>query len=132
MRGDKIEGEKLPRLQEALAHNTPLFLGYLLKEMLGLPWNQSNKQKMEEFLREWRLLAAGTGVKVLQTMAKTLASHASGILSWWENPIGNGRMEGISNKIEAMLRQRYGLRDERVFILRLLSLHETKLNLSGC
>ena len=65
-------------------------------------------------------------------MAKTLAIHASGILSWWENPISNGRMEGINNKIKAMLRQHYGLRDERFFILRLLSLHETKLNLSGC
>jgi transposase len=132
MRADKVGEEKLPRLQEALAHNTPLLTGYLLKEMLGLLWAQLRKEKMEEFLREWCLLAAGTGVKVLQTMAKTLASHASGILSWWEHPISNGRMEGINNKIKAMLRQHYGLRDERFFILRLLSLHEIKLKLSGC
>jgi len=87
---------------------------------------------MEAFLREWCLLTAGTGIKVLQTMAKTLASHATGILNWWDNPISNGRREGINNKIKAMLRQHYGLRDERFFILRLLGLHETKFRLSGC
>jgi hypothetical protein len=36
MRRDNIEEEKLPRLDEALKHNEPLFTGYLLKEALGL------------------------------------------------------------------------------------------------
>lgn len=132
MRTDHLKEEQLPKLQAALKQNEPLLIGYLLKEMLGLLWEQSSKEQMEAFLREWSLLAAGTGIKVLQTMAKTLASHATGILSWWENPISNGRMEGINNKIKAMLRQHYGLRDERFFILRLLGLHETKFKLSGC
>lgn len=132
MRSDHLGKEKLPKLEEALRHNQPLLIGYLLKEMLGLLWEQLSKEKMEEFLREWCLLAAGTGIKVLQKMAKTLASHASGIFNWWEHPISNGRMEGINNKVKTMLRQHYGLRDERFFILRLLGLHETKFRLSGC
>ena len=65
-------------------------------------------------------------------MAKTLATHATGILNWWEHRISNGRMEGINNKVKTMLRKHYGLRDERFFILRLLSLHETKFSLTGC
>jgi hypothetical protein len=40
--------------------------------------------------------------------------------------------QNVSNKVKAMLRQHYGLRDERFFILRLLGLHEAKFRLSGC
>ena len=40
MRRDNVDEEKLPRLDEALKHNEPLFTGYLLKEALGLLWEQ--------------------------------------------------------------------------------------------
>jgi len=50
---------------------------------------------------------------------------------WWDPPIRNGRMEGINNKVNAMLRQHDGLRDERFFILRLLGLHQARFRLSG-
>jgi transposase len=131
MNSDRLGQEKLPKLEHALRHNEPLLFGYLLKEMLSLLWEQTSREQMEALLRQWCAMASDTGVKVLHTMAKTLASHATGILSWWEHPISNGRMEGINNKIKAMLRQHYGLRDERFFVLRLLGLHETKFRLSG-
>ena len=132
MRRDKLGEEKLPKLQEALAANEPLWKGYVIKEMMGLIWEQTSRRKMEAYLKEWCLLAAGSGVRQLQSMAKSVAKHASGILAWWEHPISNGRMEGINNKVKAMLRQHYGLRDVRFFILRLLGLHEAKFKLSGC
>ena len=56
-------------------------------------------------------------------LGKTLLSHASGILSWWKHPISNGRMEGINNKVKTLLRQTYGLRDDRYFVLKLYGLH---------
>jgi len=132
MRPDKLGEEQLPKLEEALEANQPLWKGYVLKECLGLIWGQTTRRRMEHVLREWCVLAAGSGVRQLQAMAKTVATHAWGILSWWDHPISNGRMEGINNKIKAMLRQHYGLRDEGFFILRLLGLHEAKFKLSGC
>ena len=132
MRRDNLGEEQLPKLQAALAANEPLWKGYVIKEMMGLIWEQTSRRKMEAYLKEWCLLAAGSGVRQLQSMAKSVAIHASGILAWWEHPISNGRMEGINNKVKAMLRQHYGLRDVRFFILRLLGLHEAKFKLSGC
>jgi transposase len=115
-----------------LEANEPLGKGYVIKEMMGLIWQQSSRRKMEAYLREWCLLAAGSGVRQLQSMAKSVAVHASGILAWWDHRISNGRMEGINHKVKTMLRQHYGLRDERFFILRLLGLHEAKFKLAGC
>ena len=37
----------------------------------------------------------------------------------------------INNKIKVLLRQAYGYRDERFFVLRLLGLHECKQRLTG-
>jgi transposase len=131
-RTENLSDEQLPRLEAAVKANEPLWLGYVAKEMLGLIWQQPSKSQMSRVLQEWCAKAMGSGIAQLQKMAKTVATHARGILNWWDHPISNGRMEGINNKVKAMLRQHYGLRDERFFILRLLGLHQAKFRLSGC
>ena len=131
MRRDKIHEEQLPRVDEALRHIEPLFTGYLLKEGLGLLWDQPSYAKMNAFLHEWCNLAAQSGIRQLMQVAKNLLSHKSGVLSWWKHRINNGRMEGINNKIRTLLRQTYGLRDERYFVLKLYSQHHSRHELSG-
>ena len=65
-----------------------------------------------------------------ESVAIKYRAHAqSGILSWWKHRINNGRMEGINNKIKTLLRQTYGLRNERYLVLRLLSLHNSRREL---
>jgi transposase len=131
MRRENVREEQLPQLEEALKTNEPLNLGYVLKEALGLLWEQRSFEAMAEFLKEWCQWAADSGVRQMQQLAKTLSLHARGILNWWEHRISNGRMEGINNKIKTMLRQTYGLRDERYFMLKLYSLHDSRLTLLG-
>lgn len=131
MRLDRLGEEQLPRLEAAVKANEPLWLGYVAKEMMGLIWEQTSKSRMGRFIKEWCQTAAASGIGPLQKMAKTVATHAWGILNWWDHPLSNGRMEGINNKIKTMLRQHYGLRDERFFILRLLGLHQAKFRLTG-
>jgi transposase len=131
MRRENVAEEKLPRLDEALKHNEPLFTGYLLKEALGLLWEQPTYGQMRSFLHEWCAWADESDIRQMRQLAKTLLTHRSGILSWWKHRINNGRMEGINNKIKTLLRQTYGLRDERYLILRLLSLHNSRQELLG-
>lgn len=131
LRRDNVEEEKLPRLDEALKHNEPLFTGYLLKEALGSLWEPPSYAKRNAFLHEWCDLAARSGIRQMMQWAKTLLSHKSGIRSWWKHRINNGRMEGINNKIKTLLRQTYGLRDARYFVLRLHSLHHSRQELFG-
>jgi transposase len=106
-------------------------MGYLLKEALGLLWEQPSRARMESFLQEWCQWANDSGLRQMQSVAKTLRLHARGILAWWDHWISNGRMKGINNKIRTLLRRTYGLRDERYFQLRLYSLHASRLKLVG-
>ena len=131
MRRDNVQEEKLPRLDEALQQNQPLLEGYLLKEALALLWEQPSKKAMKAYLKQWCEWALQTGVRQLQAMGKTVLLHASGILNWWDHRINNGRMEGINNKVKTLLRQTYGLRDERYFTLKLYNLHNSRLQLLG-
>jgi transposase len=131
MRRENVQEEKLPRLDQALKHNEPLFIGYLLKEALGLLWEQPSYTRMNAFLHEWCSWALDSGIRQMVQLAKTLLTHARGILSWWKHRINNGRMEGINNKIKTLLRQTYGLRDERYFVLRLFALHHSRHELLG-
>lgn len=126
-----LDEDQLVSLEASLEVNEPLWKAYLMKELLSYIWKAESKSEMESTLRSWCLIAAQSGVRQLQKIAKTFAVHVSGILAWFDHRISNGRMEGINNKVKAMLRRHYGLRDERFFILRLLSLHEQKLCLTG-
>jgi transposase len=131
MRRANVREEKLPRLEEALKTNEPLHLGYLLKEAVGLLWEQRSPEAVAGFLKEWCQWAIDTGIRQMRQLARTLRLHARGILNWWEHRISNGRMEGINNTSKTLLRQTYGLRDERYFTLKLYRLQDSRLALLG-
>jgi transposase len=131
MRRENGDPDKLPRRDEALKHNEPLLTAYLLKEALILLWEQPSYVRMRSFLRQWCDWALDSGVRQMMQMAKSLLLHKSGILSGWKHRINNGRMEGVNHKIKTLLRQTYGLRDERYFVLRLFGLHHSRHELLG-
>ena len=131
MRRDNVDESRRPQLQAALKHNEPLNTGYLLKEALNLLWEQPGYAQMKSYLHQWCAWALESGVRQMQQLGKALLGHAGGILAWWKHRISNGRMEGINNKIKTLLRQTYGLRDERFFTLKLYALHHSRLTLLG-
>ena len=127
---DESKNERA-RLDEALNLNEPLATAYYLKEDLNQLWQQLNKSSAERFLTNWCRIANASGIKVLQSMAKTLQTHRNGILNWYEFPISSGPLEGINNKIGALQRTAYGYRDQDYFISKLYALHLAKFALIG-
>jgi transposase len=119
------------RLDEALMLNRPLAIAYYLKEDLRQFWNQKSILAAEHFLEDWCCRANASGIRVLQTMAKTLLRHRTGLLNWYIDPISTGPLEGINNKIGALQRKAYGYRNYEHFKQRLLTLHHTKFTLNG-
>jgi transposase len=130
-RRDHLAADKQHTLDEALKFNQPLFTTYYLKEELSLLWEQPTAAAMEAFLKGWCCRATQTGIRLFQSLAKTLLSHCSGILSWFTHRINSGRMEGINNKIRTLTRSAYGYRDEGFFFLKLYNLHRSRQELVG-
>lgn len=127
---DDVKGERR-RLLEALKLNESLAIAYYLKEELRLFWEQPDVLTAALFLTSWIRRAEASGIRVLQTLAKTLASHRQGLLAWYTHPISTGPLEATNNKIRALTRQAYGFRDQQYFILQLYALHESRFLLIG-
>ena len=128
---ENLQEDQIPKLERALQLNEPLLLGWYLKEELRELWNQPSRQKMAAFLKDWCQKAEQTTIGQLIKMAKTLRTHASGILAYARHPITSGKLEGINNKIKTLTKRSYGFHDENFFILKLLSLHHSKYKLLG-
>jgi transposase len=125
------ERDEKTKLKEALALNQSLATAYYLKEDLRQFWEQPGKTFGTLFLDGWIKRAESSGIKILQQMAKTLVSHRSGLLAYYDVMITSGPMEGTNNKIKTMKRQAYGFRDQEFFKLKILAIHETRYELVG-
>jgi transposase len=119
------------RLQEALRLNEPLAMAYYLKEELSEIWEQDSQEEAQALLMQWIVEAESTGIRALQSFAKTLRAHAWGILAYYDYPISTGPLEGTNNKIKTMKRQAYGFRDKEFLKLKILAIHEAKYALVG-
>ncbi len=128
---ENLKADQIPKLDQALRLNEPLLLGWYLKEELRELWSQPSRKQMEAFLKDWCNKAGQTGIGQMLKMAKTLRTHASGILAYADHPITSGKLEGINNKIRTLTKRSYGFHDENFFILKLLSLHHSKYKLLG-
>lgn len=119
------------RLRAALELNEPLAVAYYLKEDLRQIWEQKGKRAAGKFLTDWCRRATASGIRVLQTMAKTLHQHRAGILAWYNHRISTGPLEGLNNKIKTLKRQAYGFVDLEYFKLKIYALHLAKFELIG-
>jgi len=119
------------RLQKALAMNEPVNKGYYLKEKIRAIWDQPTLRKGRKLLRECIAEANASGVRILQSLGKTLAARSKGILAFFKYKITSGPMEGTNNKIKVLKRNAYGYRDDEFFRLKLLGLHETRYAFIG-
>ena len=128
---ENLKTEQIPKLDRALRLNEPLLAGWYLKEELRELWHQPSRQKMEAFLKDWCEKAEQSAIGQMIKMAKTLRTHAAGILAYARHPITSGKLEGINNKIKTLTKRSYGFHDENFFILKLLSLHHSKYKLIG-
>ncbi|OJW23997.1 MAG: hypothetical protein BGO49_24090 [Planctomycetales bacterium 71-10] len=132
-RADGLDGSKdeRARLEEALASNRPLATAYYLKEELRQFWEQPGRRFAAVFLDGWIRRAEASGVAPLKQMARTLSSHRDGLPAYYDAFITSGPLEGADNKIKTMKRQAYGFRDQELFKLKILALHETRHELVG-
>ena len=127
----KAEYSEDQRLEKALELNKPLATAYYMKEDLRQIWSQPSKKKAFLFIIDWIYRAGTSKIEMLKRFARTLATHMTGILAYYDYPISTGPLEGTNNKIKTMQRQAYGFRDKEFFKLKIMALHQTRYALVG-
>jgi transposase len=125
------EKDEHRRLEKALELNEPLATAYYMKDLLRSFWEQSSKPAARRWLDEWIWLAERSGIQMLKKFARTLATHRTGLLAWYDYPISTGPLEATNTKIQLLKRQAYGYRDEEFFHLKIYALHLARYALVG-
>lgn len=123
---EKLSAAQIPKLDEALRLNAPLASAYSLKEELRALWTLPSISARTQVLDAWIQRASLAGIPILARLANTLRAFRSAILNAFVYPISNGKIDGINNKIGAMQRSHFGLRDFHFLSLRILCLHRSK------
>jgi len=109
--------------------NKRLNTAYLLKESFGQLWDFHNPVWARVFFKQWRDALRWQRLEPFQRFAVMVAVHWDGIEAYCheENKVPLGYVEGINNKIRAIQRRAYGLRDEEYLRLKILTCTLPKL-----
>jgi transposase len=89
---------------------------YLLKESFREFWEYRCKGWAKRFLAKWFWWATHSKLKPLRDFAWMLRRHEEGILSYFDERISNGAVEGMNNKAKVVSHRCYGFRTAKNYI----------------
>ena len=116
---DKIRKSEYARLEGKKRLNT----AYLLKESFAQLWDYHSEAWARKFFENWRAQLKWQRLKPYENFAAMIERHWDGIAAYCkpENKVALGFVEGLNNKIRALQRRAYGLRDEEYLRLKILT-----------
>ena len=98
-----------------------LYEVYLLKEeFLSLFEEGKSPDDAKAEITAWIDTVLETNYKKLKTFARSICKRLRKVVNWFRNPISNGKMEGINNKIKNVMRRAYGYKDFEYMRLKVL------------
>lgn len=120
-RGDNLSEKNRDHLAELKEANQSLYEIYLLKEsFLNIFDLQESIQISRKAIFKWIREVFQTEYYCLQRFARSILKRIRNILSWFDNPISNGKAEGINNVIKTLLKRGYGYKNFDYFRMKVL------------
>lgn len=122
---ERLSQPERARLLEALSADPRLARAWGLKEALREVYRKSGQEQAAAALAIWTKEAQESGLQPFRRTAGTLKRWRKEVLNYWRFPITNALVEGKHNRIKTLKRRAYGYRNDRSFLLRILSLIHT-------
>jgi transposase len=89
---------------------------YLLKESFREFWEYQSKGWARRFLIKWFWWATHSRLKPMRDFAWMLRNHEDNILTYFDEKITNGAVEGMNNKAKVVSHRCYGFRTAKNYI----------------
>jgi transposase len=108
--------ENLPRRWSARfdvvkAMNLKTARAWALKEMFRSFWKCEIREGAEVYFERWYSWAIRSRLEPVKKLARQCKRHLSNILTYFTHRITNGPIEGLNNKIQALVKKAYGYRN---------------------
>jgi transposase len=118
---EKLSRDERSVLIESLSQDPPLARAWGLKEALREVYKTRRPEQAPAALDRWIHEAAASGLPPFRRTAATLKKWRKEVLNYWRYPITNALVEGKHNRVKTLKRRGYGYRNDRSFMLRILS-----------
>jgi transposase len=122
---ERLAPAERKRVVEALTADRELARAWGLKEGLRSVYKKRRHEDAAAALDKWIVDAQASGLRPFQRAGTTLRKWRQEVLNYWRYPITNALVEGKHNRIKTLKRRAYGYRNDRSFLLRILSLIHT-------
>ena len=122
---ERLSQPERARLLEALSADPRLARAWALKEALREVYRKLRQEEAVAALDSWIGEAKESGLGPFRRTAATLTRWRKEVLNYWRYPITNALVEGKHNRVKVLKRRAYGYRNDRSFLLRILSLIHT-------
>lgn len=122
---ERLAPAERDRIVEALTNDRELARAWGLKEGLRSVYKKRRHEDAAAVLDKWIVDAQASGLRPFQRAGTTLRKWQNEVLNYWRYPITNALVEGKHNRIKTLKRRAYGYRNDRSFLLRILSLIHT-------
>jgi transposase len=122
---ERLSASERERVAEVLTENPDLARAWALKEGLRSIYKRRRQDEAARALDRWIGDAKTSGLRPFQRTGRTLQKWRQEILNYWRYPITNALVEGKHNRVKTLKRRAYGYRNDRSFLLRILSLIHT-------
>ena len=93
---------------------------YAFKEAMIAIYNTKGQKRARKAFTKLTDAMALSGIKVVQSLRKTLVKWRTEILNYFRTKITNGKTEGYNRKAKLIQRQAYGYRNFENYRLRLI------------
>jgi transposase len=96
--------------------NLKINRAYLLKEAFRNFWSYQSRAWAKEYLKKWFWWATHSRLKPMRDFAWLVRRHEENILTYFDQPINNGTVEGLNNKAKVISHRAYGFRSPQNYI----------------
>ena len=122
---ERLNRAERAHLLEGLAADPRLARAWGLKEALRAVYRKKQRDEATAALESWIKEAEESPLQPFWRTAATLKRWQKEVLNYWRCPLTNALVEGKHNRIKTLKRRGYGYRNDRSFLLRVLSLIHT-------
>ena len=118
---ERLSARERERVLQSLMSEPDLALAWGLKEALREVYRAQRPDEAAAALEKWITEAEECALQPFRRTASTLRRWQKEALNYWRHPLTNALVEGKHNWIKVLKRRAYGYRNDRSFLLRLLS-----------
>jgi transposase len=125
---EKWKAEEKACFKELEGRDLKVTKAWGVRETFQSFWLFSSKTAARSFFKQWKTKACATGLKPVERVAKMLANHLPGLLSYIKHQVTNAVTEGFNSKIQMIKSCARGFRSFRNYRTAIL-FHCGKLSL---